>query len=418
MFMTREQLRRPGCQHPDQKPNLDAVLAITRAWAEAQSGFLRTAGDRISLLHGEPASPKQLQSTVDALYAADGIEFIPTSLQGRPLPPRLANELWIAAGRLASRGDLKGRARHRIVPGPNYARLNAFPIRALTARFAGRAQRSKIRLGDTVRMEKSSRMEVLDDLVALEVLGVLALQAPKQRSVEPSTKAPLRAAREPEPRVQVNVGTEQRLSREWDVLRDADDWTVLGCGPGMDAVAVERAARRMASRYRQLSTDRRVSEAGQTTAKNILMRVLEASAAIRSGTAKRSPGKTLSVNDAFGEGLRQIEAGAYDNAVKCFAVAQKEHPLAAKNTAWLGFALYHDYTRDLTRQRKAMKLIEKALEMGNSNGDAGYVMARILHGEGELVRAWNYLDKVIAKHPQHAEATALRASIQRDIRRD
>ncbi len=70
------------------------------------------------------------------------------------------------------------------------------------------------------------------------------------------------------------------------------------------------------------------------------------------------------------------------------------------------------------RQRQGMRMIEKALEMGNDNGDPGFLMAKILHGDGELVRAWNHLDKVLAKHPAHADASALRDQIQKEIRRD
>ena len=411
MFMTREQRRRQGCHDPPKKPSRDALLAVTRAWAGGLSGFLRFGDSRVPLSHGEPSEAEHLQAIVFALYAEDTPTFTPASLPGGPTPPRLARELWTAAERLSERAALKGRARHRIVAGPIFDRLNAFPIRALTARFLASVRKEKVRLGDTVRMEKAVRMGVLDDLVALELLGAIELRAPATRSADGRKSTP--AA----PRVQVDVGTERRLQREWSVLESADDYTVLGCTPGMDLDTIEAATQRMAARYRQLTTDRRVSERGHALARKILLRVLEASAAIKSGTGSRSAGKALNPYTAFEEGLRQAEAGAWDNALKCFAVAQKEQPQSARVQAWLGFALYHDYTRDLSRQRKGLAMIEKAMDLGTGNGDPGYLMAKILVAEGELVRAWNHLDRVLTRHPAHKEAQALRDEVQRNIRR-
>ncbi len=213
------------------------------AWASGKSGTLCLGEQRLHLLHGEPTTPEQLQLIIEALYAEDAPSFLEGAIPGRPTPPRLATELWEAATRLAERASLKGRARWRVLPEENFHRLNAFPVRPLTARFLSRADSKKVRLGDTVRMDKSARMEVLDDFVALEVLGVVTLEAPADGAVR---EDPVR------PRPNVDAKTERRLQREWGLLRDADDWTVLGCTPGMAPETVEAAARRMASRYRQL----------------------------------------------------------------------------------------------------------------------------------------------------------------------
>jgi len=411
MFMTREQSRQTGCHHPAKRAVQPSLRAVTRAWAQGESGFLRFGHNRVPLLHGEPASADTLQAIVYALYAEDTPSFTPSPVPGKPIPPKLATELWAAALSLSDRATLKGRARCRIGADVNFDRLNAFPIDRLTARFLGKCRDSKVRLGDSVRFDKHERMGILDDLVALEVLGVVKLQAPKQRPIQGAPQAAQ------EPRVQVDVGTERRLRREFEILADADAWTVLGCTPGMGSEKIDQAARRMASRYRQLSQDHRVSPGGQATAKRILARILEAAMEINSGTAKRSPARQLNPHTAFEEGLAQIDAGAYDNALKCFALAQKEQPHSARLQAWLGYALYHDFSRDLSRQRQGVRMIKKALDMGHGNGDPAYLMAKILHGDGELVRAWNYLDKVLKKHPAHKRAAALRDQVQKEIRR-
>lgn len=404
---------RSVCRHPAGKPVPESMRAVALAWAEGRSGYLRFARDRVQLIHGEPADERQLQDLVFALYEADTPRFIDATVPGKPVPPALPYELWTAAKRLVDRGDLKGKARGRLVPGPVFSRLAAFPMCSQTRRLLTRADQRKVRLGDTVRFEREVRMQVLDEVCALIVLDVVRLQAPVARPARPArTRAPVAQVE-----VKVDAATARRILREVEQLADADDWTVLGCSPSMPKERVVQAAERMLARYTAYASHPRLAGEAQDAARRIVARVDRALTNVQRGKASRT-GSTLTPAIAFPEGKAQVEQGEFANAVKCFAVAHQAEPMSAKNMAWLGFALYFDETRPITsRQGKGRRFLDKALQMGTCPGDANYLMAKVLYADGELVRAWNHLDAALRAEPTHRAARELHTTIQREIRR-
>ena len=384
---------RRAASHPERSPTPAALRVVARAWADGASGVLHLKRQRIELLHGEPADDAALQLVVNALYEHEAPRF-EEGEHSDSAAPRLAPELWTAATRLADRSVLKGRAQSIVKPGPALHRAASFPLGPDTGEVLARCGGLRYRLADTVRIDKGRRHRLLDDLVALEILGLVEFaESQVQREATSRTSQ-----------------AEQRLRSEWKTMQ-GDPWTALGCNPGMGRAAVDAAARRLASRYRSLSRDPRLSPKGRAMATKMLAKVLEARNTLRVEAIRDQP------LGPFEQGLQEYDAGRVINAMKCFHLANQER-YSPRHTAWLGYALYHDESRDLAkRQRKGRRMIEKALDEGRHKGDAGYLMAAILYEERELVRAWTYLDRVLGRYPDHVRARRLRDEVKRDLGR-
>lgn len=382
-------------RHPERTPTPSAVRVVAEAWSQSQSGTLKLGRQRIGLAHGEPLDDAALQLVVNALYEHEAPRF-EAGTHTDEAAPRLAEDLWHAASRLADRGVLKGRAQAIVKPGPTLGKAAAFPLGPDTGAVLGRIGGLRYRLADTVRIEKERRRVLLDDLVTLERLGLVEF-ADGEPAQDPS------ASRLSE--------VERRLRQEWKEMKNADPWGVLGCNPKMGRATVDQAAGQLATRYRHLSSDPRLSPKGRAIATRILAKVLDARGLVRAAAIRAEP------LGPFEQGLHEFEAGRHTNALKCFQVANNER-YSARNTAWMGFTLYKDPSRDETRrQRKGKQLIEKALNEGQHQGDAGYLMARILREERELVRAWTYLDRVLGRYPDHKGAKELRELVKKDLKR-
>ncbi|MCP4918456.1 MAG: hypothetical protein GY913_16245 [Proteobacteria bacterium] len=415
MPLHRPSASRSTCRHPATAPSPASLRAVAAAWADARNGYLRFGRDRIYLIHGEPADSAQLQELVFALYEDEKPRFIDAAVPGKPVPPALPNELWAAAKCLADRSSLRGKGRGVLAPGPLFSRLAAFPMTSQTRRLLTRADRKSIRLGDTVRLDRELRMLVLDEVCTLIALDVIRLHVPAQRPAEqPSevTRRPATVAR-----VKVDASTERRLLREVRLLENADDWTVLGLGPAQDRERVEQACSRMESRYAAFADHPRLSSKARDAASRILARVHVASRNVLAGKGK-SQGPSVAPALAFPEGKAQVAQGDFTQAAACFSVARQAQPMSGQVLAWLGFAIYFDSSRPITtRQGKGRRFIDKALSMGTAPGEANYLLARILHDEGGLVRAWNHVDAALRAEPTHVEANELHTSVQREIRR-
>lgn len=121
--------------------------------------------------------------------------------------------------------------------------------------------------------------------------------------------------------------------------------------------------------------------------------------------------------DPLGEGRKRLNVGDFANAVKCFALARKRAE-TAQNIALLGWALYNDPTR-LRRRRtqKGLELLTLAESMGGFAGEVQLLRARVELLEGDLVRAWNRLDRLHSLDPADEQARELLAQVRRALGR-
>lgn len=391
-----------------------------------RSGQLRIGGETATVMRGEPVHPQDLQAVLDGLYRGGTPTLVEQQVHASKVPNRLGLEIWKAISRLADKTQMRGTARNAIEPGPLFRRLSAFPMESETMALLARVESGTVRVGDTVRLDKPTRLAVLDDLARLRLLTVIQIGA---------ADSPLKGTRSPPPTPRRERGTRParpaqrrssgrdgdlvgRLGRELENIESLDDWSAVGCNPSMAPDQIEAQCLRMVGRYSAIIRDRSQSQEVRDLAREIGDIVSAASDRIRSGSAKRDV-TGVNPKTAYDDGVRLAAQGRWEEAVKAFGLAQQHEPYAPQHTAWLGYAFYMDPSRDLTeRQRKGKKLIEKAVMMGVGNGDPHYVQARLLVDERDLVRAWNHVEVCLRANPAHAAATALRDSIQREIKRD
>ena len=414
-------------EHGDGLPQLESLQALARVWMDGRSGKLEIGGEAVILSRGEPIDELHLQRVITGLYRGGQPSFTPSEVTAHQVPNTLGVEIWKAASKLADKTQMRGTAKRSVRPGTLFRRLSAFPMESETMQLLARVERSTVRVGDTVRLDKPTRMRVLDDLARLRTLGVIQLgeasATPTAVTPPPKMRSRRRTA-DPEPSPSGRRSSRKdpnlagRLGRELENLQGMDDWTAVGCNPSMKPEAIERQCKRMVDRYGAIIRDRSQSEECRDLAREICDLVEAAAERISSGTATRSSAG-LSPASAYDDGCRFVDQGRWEEAVKAFGLAKQHEPYAPQHSAWLGYAVYHDPSRDLAdRQRKGRKLIEKATQMGVGNGDPHFIQAWLLVVEKDLVRAWNHVEVCLRANPSHARALALKDSIQREIKRD
>lgn len=405
-----------SCDHPDGSPDLATLQRVADVWGRGDSGLLKLGSDRAVLVYGEPTSFDDLQLIVRAIYAGAAIDFKRAEVFSNPSAPSLGRELWVAATRTTDKTAMRGTAQSPVQPGPLFQRRSAFNVHPDTARFLDQAHATRVRVGDTVRLDKPTRLRVLEDLAVLKALGVIKLGTAPPRSRPAPTRRPSREEpRRATTRARHDPKKLERLERDLSRLRGADDWVVLGCNPSMDPTAIELQCRRLLERYETVWQDAR-SEAVRDVAKEIYDIVRASVDRVRQGNAKHEI-KSVNPQTAAEDGLRLVDQGRFDEAVKAFGLAQQHEPYAPRHQAWLGYAYFHDTTRDLTeRQRKGRKLIEKATMLGGASGTPNYVQALMLFEEKDLVRAWNHVEIALRSEPDHRRARELKAKIQAELK--
>ncbi|MCP4807039.1 MAG: hypothetical protein GY913_26665 [Proteobacteria bacterium] len=274
---------------------------MSEIWSRGESGLLKFGEGRAVLVYGEPTTFEDLQAIVRAIYTGAAVTFTRAEVFSNPSAPSLARELWLAASRVTDRTALRGTAQSPILPGPLFPRRAAFSLHIDAARLLDQAHASRVRVGDTVRLDKPVRMQVLDQLAILKVLGVIKLgkAAPKRRSTrpEPQRRDVARARHDPKQL--------QRARRDLARLDGADDWVVVGCTPSMDRTDIETQCQRMLSRYEAAFNEARSDEVREV-AQEIYHRVSAAVKRIQGGNAKHEV-KRINPQTAAEDGIRLVD---------------------------------------------------------------------------------------------------------------
>ncbi|MCP4809170.1 MAG: hypothetical protein GY913_12850 [Proteobacteria bacterium] len=94
------------------------------------------------------------------------------------MPPKLARELWKLALGASSPKDLRGTPGSTIYRGGAFSRRMGLPVSAQTQALIGG---DSLRVGDTIRFDRETRVRVLTELAALCVLGVTRIQGVRAR---------------------------------------------------------------------------------------------------------------------------------------------------------------------------------------------------------------------------------------------
>jgi len=216
---------------------------------------------------------------------------------------------------------------------------------------------------------------------------------------------------------------EKRLAREWEALKDADHYTVLGASPSTAPDVLQKLADRMIQRYTELVQDQTLSPPAREQAEKILRQVQNAqtlvagrTVAVQSSSASTSPVGNLSKEDgAFKEGQAAMEAGLYERAALCFKAARNERLDSARNLSWLGWATYHNENISLDeRCNEALDFLRLASSFDPHHRDGQYFLAFIEGKHGKPDQAIKRLQGLLQDDPENTIARALLSKLRRE----
>lgn len=379
---------RPICRHPESSPEPEALAVVARLWAEKKTGFVTWKGGEARLVEGEPPTGEDLQILVSRLYREGDIEFVGADVDLPKSGAHLANELWFAAIKAVDRRALKGRASDNLVPGPARAWGSRLPVRYATKKVVARVEKEEVPLKFALDIPREVRGDVIDEVCALILIGVLYVQRSGPRTVT-----------EPYDRV-------RELAGAWARVQSTDDWGLFDAQPGIEDHVLDAAVERRLGHFQAFVVDSTLPAQGVALAKRIQKRHTAAAARIRAGEAL-GPTENITVEDCFMEGMKRLKAEAYGEAVKCFSRANKRYPGQPRNACWMAYAIYKDASRDeAERKAQAIALAEKVSRV-DRKGDALYVLARIAYDGGDHLECWTKLGRILVLNPKHKRARKL-----------
>ena len=365
------------------------------------------------LAEGRPVDDRALQIAIRIAYVGGG-EFKPMDvLAGTSV--ELSGDLWQCALAAANPESLRAAVDAAWVQRSSATAAARLPIDRSTRRVLAQPNNPRLSLLDLVAGADVPIARVDRELSALVALGFYRLRRAAAQGRKRPRSVPLRD-RTPIAR-SGDAMVVRRLQRDWQVVRDADDWTVIGASPTMDAETVARACKRMLDRYSQAARDPKASPEARDLATKIRMRVKEAVRNVQSGRAITQVEARLR-QDPMGEGRARAKAAEWSVAAKCFAVARRMAE-TAQNVAWLGWAVYNDPTRpEERRKERGLELLALAESMGGHAGEVQLLRARAEAAEGDFVRAWTRLERLVEQDPDDEEARVLLRTVKDQVRRD
>jgi hypothetical protein len=411
-------------QRKSRRAHPRTVRVLGAAWGRAATGMVetRTFGS-IVLINGEPRDLHSLETLTLALEDAQ-VDFREGEVFGRPPTPRLGEVLWNAAQSVARPKKLGPRS--QLTARVPMERLFGFPLCNATRDLLRYSEGNRLPLGGLIRMDRSQRQDVLQELAALVAMGLFDTER-LDKPVEARPKKPrnhhhveaVYASTGPAPmrEKESDPALVRRLRRELELVKGDDDFTLLGLSARSSQEDIQAQGNRMVRRFQKLANSSDTGEPARTLAKRMLSKVVDATERAQSGKGRRAKATELSPANALDEGRTQLEQGDFATAAKCFAVARNHEPYNSTNVAWLGWAIFNDPSREgVARRERGRKLLDEAEGLGGK-GDAGFLQARADIIEGDLVRAWSRLEEVVKAHPQHAAACALLSQVKKDVKK-
>jgi hypothetical protein len=390
--------------------DLLSMRVVAAVWMRGRSGMVRSGNQagRALVADGRAVHKADFEWLQRALRAGD-LSFRPVETFGGGTAWPLHQMLWeLALTRAKPTAVLANLDAALVVQCPAQ-RLRELPLSGPMRGLLAAPNHPRETLRGVCRSAQVPAAEVARELSALIVLRAARLRAAAGQAPRP-VRAPVRApARPAAKRVVGDPRVVARLKREWSVIQDADDWTVIGASASMSPDTVSRACARMQLRYAKLAKDERLGAEGQALAGQIAARVNEAVQRIQRGDARA--GVHATPLQLLAEAKRLCEQRKWDDATKKLMVARKRtHDPDV--LAWLGWAVLH------TGPGRAQAGEEK-LRLADSMGsvEAGYLLAQRDVETGDLVRAWTRLETVVRDNPNHADAVALLGRVKGQVKR-
>ncbi len=403
--------------HAQNKPQRDAVRLVAKIWARESTGVLQSSAGRAVIVGGEPRDEVSLESLIGTMYTTDAEFTFHDVIAKKGLP--VASQIWEIASQRANSKAIRQRLDHALVERPGARGIGRLPLSEDTRQVLAQDNSPRHTLGDLIASAKADTGNVCHEVSVLIVLGLCKL---RQAAARGSTaKAPEAAASPSQaaPRTRSSSRDErvvQRLQLEWNVIENADDYTVVGISPDMPDEIVQRACDRMLRRYTKLKENEALPPEAQELAIQIHKRISEAVLRLQQGCGRRQD-KRSSDLDPFEAGLIFADERDWTRAVKCFNMARHRDPNNGRNVAWLAWAVFNDPSFPAEkRAKKAQDLMILAESLTSGNPTIIKLAAHLDYATGDLVRAWNRLDLLATRNPDDAEVRELLVKVQQDIK--
>ena len=370
-----------------------------KVWARSESGHLSAPlhPGTARFVRGRPVTHQDLVFAVQLIYVGDA-EFHAATVDGLGVP--IGEDLWQAALAGANAASLRAALDAAWVERPGARAVSRLPLATQTRQVLAQPNGAHLTLQDLV-----TRADVPVGSVERELSGLIALGFYRlRRAANQGTRTPpRRPARTRSPAATpASSAMTRRLEREWQILSNADDWTVLGIPPSSDALTIGRACERMLARYASLPTEGPTGD----LARQIQQRIQAAVDNVQAGRASSKQRDRL-MADPMAEGQRLAQAGQWNAASRCFALARKQAE-NARNVAWLGWALYNDTSRTGPRWReRGLELLALAESMGGFATEVQLLRARAELAEADYLRAWNRLERLSTLDPANVTVRSL-----------
>ncbi len=429
------------------EPVAEILVMLCEIWARGLSGVLRVRGrsDWALFAAGHPVDPLAKELALQALEQGQA-SFHPIEHSAVGTSKPITKHLWMAGDSLRD-VEAARRATHQ----PLYLRNATLELKELPLRPETRWLLETHKDGRPLRAhldkEKVDLVDVLDDLARLAAMGLVTFGSPAAHSIaprerrkvtppkitlpQPPVEAPAPAPTAvPTPRPAKPRGPKQptrqvaafealatlkRLRKEVQRLETADAWTVLGIAPTQDQALVDRAARRMIVRYRDIARNPGYSDEVHRLARDVGGQVKRALGAVKSGKAavkkpkvRRQVAAPESEDDAFQQGMEALANEDYSLAARFFAAARDLRIDNPRNLAYLGWATWHDRGRPKDKRRTdALELLQLADSFDSSMPQPQYFLAYCEARTGAERFARARLARLLQQNPEHVDARRL-----------
>ena len=383
-----------------QKTNFNLVLDI---WATKRTGlFIGAEGVRAAVVDGEPKNREHLERVMAFIYGEEMVQFKNADSPLKRPKPVLGTHLLKAAERVSKPDRVRKAAGAMLVPGQHGGILKKLPVPdQLREVLDGE---SRVSVMDVLKHDA----DLAEDVATLLVMKVLRLAKPSQNERLPASE---RKDRIDATRTALLL---RRLEREWDIVKEADDYTVLGVSPDTPESDIAPAAQRMQERYAKIAADDGAHPKARKLAQRIFQKVAAAATRMAEGSATGGSSELPDEKTAFAEGTKHLEQGDFARAVKWFALARKYSSNDASNVGYLGWAVYNDPGRPKSkRHSKGRELLELSDFINPHAEGPQLFLAQVELAEGDPERARARMERLLALEPGYKPAQKLLATIRR-----
>ncbi len=356
---------------------------LAAAWAARLTGVVRSkACEPIPLLTGD-ATTSQSSGQLCAAICAPGLEFTASQVRNDGLVIPLGSLLVEAARLISDPRTIRQHARVYVFEGESFPRSRQqLPVPGMTLSVLSRVLRTGNTLEDALRSEGVGAGVVADDLSALVTLDFIRLERVSQHSdqsqglqvANPSLKSIKSAP---------GLVAELRLAREWNLLENADDHTVLGLRAGSSYEQVTSSSSQRQQRYENLAKHQGLSSKARDTARVLNQRVKLAERRLVTEQSTHTPLAVASGLHAIRIGWHAIEVGDLPEAKRWFQRSRQHPGTAAEGLAGLGWVEVIDTTNTRLAREEGVALLRLAAALKPADTRVQWLLSKAIETVSE-----------------------------------